>query len=80
MKGTFSRYNPKTGKGTIIQNPEPAAQGVSFGAAAGAVLVAKNYTFSIPLAEVLHANIKLGGEVEFELPRSKNGEVKILRY
>ncbi|MFJ2483095.1 hypothetical protein ACIOWE_22755 [Pseudomonas sp. NPDC087598] len=48
MKGKFSRYNPKTGEGTIIQNPEPAAQSVSFGAAAGAVLVAKNYTFSIP--------------------------------
>jgi len=43
-------------------------------------LTAKEYRFSVPLAEALQAKIKVGGEVEFELPRTKNGKVKILRY
>ena len=80
MKGTFSSYDPKTGKGTITQNPEPAAQGLSFGAAAGVVLAAKDYPFSIPSGEALHAKIKKGDKVEFELSKNKNGDVKILRY
>ncbi|KAE9641199.1 hypothetical protein [Pseudomonas sp. PB106] len=80
MKGTFSRYDPKTGKGTITPNPEPAAQSVSFGAAAGGVLSAKDYTFSIPLAEAKHVKINVGGMVEFDKLTTAGGEATNLRY
>lgn len=78
MKGIFSSYDEKTGKGTIT--PKPSGRCLSFAEATVFFLTAKEYRFSIPLAEALQAKIKVGGEVEFELPRTKNGKVKILRY
>ncbi|MFW9081062.1 hypothetical protein ACOI9X_17570 [Pseudomonas sp. P2757] len=78
MKGIFSSYDEKTGRGTIT--PKPSGRCLSFAEATGFFLTAKDYRFSISLADALHANVKVGGEVEFELPRSKHGKVKILRY
>ncbi|WP_323164082.1 hypothetical protein [Pseudomonas atacamensis] len=78
MKGIFSSYDEKTGKGTIT--PKPSGRCLSFAAATGFFLTAKEYRFSIPVPDALHAKVKVGGEVEFELPRTKNGKVKILRY
>jgi hypothetical protein len=78
MKGIFSSYDEKTGKGTIT--PKPSGRCLSFAEATGFFLTAKEYRFSIPLADVLQASVKVGGEVEFELSKSKNGKVKILRY
>jgi hypothetical protein len=78
MKGIFSSYDEKTGRGTIT--PKQSGRSLSFAEATGFFLTAKEYRFSIPLADALQANIKVGGEVEFELPRSKSGKVKILRY
>ena len=78
MKGIFSSYDEKTGRGTIT--PKPSGRCISFAEATGFFLTAREYRFSIPLADALRANVKVGGEVEFELPRSKNGKVKILRY
>ena len=78
MKGIFSSYDEKTGKGTIT--PKQSGRSLSFAEATGFFLTAKEYRFSIPLADALEASVKVGGEVEFELPRNKNGQVKILRY
>ena len=78
MKGIFSSYDEKTGRGTIT--PKPSGRCISFAEATGFSLTAKEYRFSIPLADARQANIKVGGEVEFELPRNKNGKVKNLRY
>jgi hypothetical protein len=78
MKGIFSSYDEKTGTGTIT--PKPSGRCISFAEATGFFLTAKEYRFSIPLADARQANVKVGGEVEFELPKSKNGKVKILRY
>ena len=78
MKGIFSGYDEKTGKGTIT--PKPSGRCLSFAEATGFYLTAREFRFSIPLADALDVNIKVGGEVEFELPKSKNGKVKILRY
>lgn len=78
MKGIFSSYDEKTGKGTIT--PKPSGRCLSFAEATGFFLTAKEYRFSIPVLDALHAKVKVGGEVEFELPRTKNGKVKILRY
>ncbi|WNZ85930.1 hypothetical protein [Pseudomonas sp. P108] len=78
MKGIFSSYDEKTGSGTIT--PKQSGRCLSFAEATGFFLTAKEYRFSIPLADALQANIKVGGEVEYELPRNKNGKVKILRY
>ncbi|WP_311886207.1 MULTISPECIES: hypothetical protein [unclassified Pseudomonas] len=78
MKGIFSSYEEKTGSGTIT--PKQSGRSLSFAEATGFFLTAKEYRFSIPLADALQTNIKVGGEVEFELPKSKNGKVKILRY
>jgi len=78
MKGIFSSYDEKTGTGTIT--PKPSGRCISFAEATGFFLTAKEYRFSIPLADARQANIKVGGEVEFELPRNKNGKVKNLRY
>lgn len=78
MKGIFSSYDEKTGKGTIT--PKPSGRRLSFAEATGFFLTAKEYRFSIPVPDALHAKVKVGGEVEFELPRTKNGKVKILRY
>lgn len=73
MKGIFSSY-----EGTIT--PKPSGRCLSFAEATVFFLTAKEYRFSVPLAGALQAKIKVGGEVEFELPKSKNGKVKILRY
>lgn len=78
MKGIFSSYDEKTGRGTIT--PKQSGRSLSFAEATGFFLTAKEYRFSIPLADALQANVKVGGEVEFELPGNKNGKVKILRY
>jgi hypothetical protein len=78
MKGIFSSYDEKTGRGTII--PKQSGRSLSFAEATGFFLTAKEYRFSIPLPDALQANVKVGNEVEFELPKSKNGKVKILRY
>ncbi|MCR8932402.1 MULTISPECIES: hypothetical protein [unclassified Pseudomonas] len=78
MKGIFSSYDEKTGRGTIT--PKPSGRCISFAEATGFFLTAKEYRFSIPLADARQANITVGGEVEFQLPKSKNGKVKILRY
>lgn len=45
MKGTFSRYNEKTGKGAITPVADTAGQGFSFGASAGQFLTAKEFKF-----------------------------------
>lgn len=78
MKGIFSSYDEKTGRGTIT--PKPSGRCISFAEATGFFLTAKEYRFSIPLPDALRASVKVGGEVEFELPKSKNGKVKIFRY
>ena len=78
MKGIFSSYDEKTGKGTIT--PKPSGRCLSFAEATGFFLTAKEYRFSIPVSDALHAKVKVGGEVEFESPRTKNGKVKILWY
>jgi hypothetical protein len=78
MKGIFRSYDEKTGKGTIT--PKPSGRCLSFAEATGFFLTAKEYRFSIPVADALHAKVKVGGEVEFELPKTKNGKVKIPRY
>ncbi|MGY1893107.1 hypothetical protein [Pseudomonas sp. SDT291_1_S447] len=78
MKGIFSSYDEKTGRGTIT--PKQSGRSLSFAEATGFFLTAREYRFSIPLPDALQANVKVGNEVEFELPKSKNGKVKILRY
>jgi hypothetical protein len=78
MKGIFSSYDEKTGRGTIT--PKPSGRCISFAEATGFFLTAKEYRFTLRLADAQQANVKVGGEVEFELPKSKNGKVKILRY
>ncbi|WP_285416749.1 hypothetical protein [Pseudomonas sp. efr-133-TYG-5] len=78
MKGIFSSYDEKTGTGTIT--PKQSGRSLSFAEATGFSLTAKEYPFSIPLPDGPHAHVRVGGEVEFELPRHKNGKVKILRY
>lgn len=79
MKGTFSSYDPKTGKGAITPDPEPASPGFSFGAAAG-VLFTEDYPFSIPLAEAGRVKITKGKAVEFDKPSKAGGEATNLRY
>ncbi|MBJ7375006.1 hypothetical protein DMX03_06970 [Pseudomonas koreensis] len=78
MKGIFSSYDEKTGRGTIT--PKQSGRSLSFAEATGFFLTAKEYRFNIPLTDAQQANVKVGGEVEFELSKSKNGKVKILRY
>lgn len=78
MKGIFSSYDEKTGRGTIT--PKPSGRCISFAEATGFFLTAKEYRFTLRLADAQQANVKVGGEVEFELPKSKDGKVKILRY
>ncbi|MHA3738335.1 hypothetical protein ACXR0M_22040 [Pseudomonas sp. Eth.TT006] len=80
MKGIFSSYDPKTGKGTIAPDPEPIGQGFSFGAAAGAFLSTKDYTFSIPSTQVGSVKIKVGGAVEFDKLTTAGDEATNLRY
>ena len=69
MKGIFSSYDEKTESGTIT--PKPSGRCLSFAEATGFFLTAKAYRFSIPLADAQQANIKVGGEVEFELPKAR---------
>jgi len=78
MKGIFSSYDEETGTGTIT--PKPSGRCISFAEATVFFLTAKEYRFSIPLADARQAKIKVGDEVEFELPRNKNAKVKNLRY
>lgn len=78
MKGIFSSYDEKNGRGTI--KPKQSGRSLSFAEATGFFLTAKEYRFSIPLADALQAKVKVGDEVEFEMPRTKNGKVKLLRY
>lgn len=80
MKGTFSRYDPETGKGLIKPDPDHHTQSISFGAAAGALLAAREYTFSIPLAEAARAKINVGGSVEFDKLTTAGVEATNLRY
>ncbi|MFJ2284324.1 hypothetical protein ACIOUG_24830 [Pseudomonas sp. NPDC087803] len=80
MKGTFSSYDPKTGKGTITPDPESASPGFSFGAAAAGVLFAEDYPFSIPLAEAGRVKIKKDKAVEFDKPSTAGGEATNLKY
>ncbi|GGK43245.1 hypothetical protein SAMN04490189_0785 [Pseudomonas koreensis] len=80
MKGTFNRYDPKTGKGTITPDADPVAQGFSLGAAAAGVMFAQDYPFSIPLAEAGRVKIKKGKAVEFDKPSKADGEATNLKY
>lgn len=78
MKGIFSRYDEKNRQ--RHHHAEALGTMPVLCRSHGFFLTAKEYRFSIPAADALHAKVKVGGEVEFELPRTKNGKVKILRY
>ncbi|WP_339432597.1 hypothetical protein [Pseudomonas sp. EA_65y_Pfl2_P78] len=75
MKGTFSSYDPKTGKGIIT----PTRSGSSFAAATGFFLADKGYKFSIALMDEHREKIKVGDPVEFDEPKTAGGEATNLR-
>ncbi|SIR79370.1 hypothetical protein SAMN05216509_4868 [Pseudomonas sp. B10] len=78
MKGIFSRYDGKNRQ--RHHHAEALGTMPVLAEATGFFLTAKEYRFSIPVSDALHAKVKVGGEVEFESPRTKNGKVKILWY
>ncbi|MFJ5240819.1 hypothetical protein ACIP86_29550 [Pseudomonas neuropathica] len=75
MKGTFTSYDAKTGKGIIT----PTRSGSSFAAATGFFLADKGYKFSVPLTDENREKIKVGDPVEFDAPKTASGKATNLR-
>ncbi|WJK11519.1 hypothetical protein [Pseudomonas fluorescens] len=80
MKGIFSSYDEKTGKGTIAVMAESVEQGASFGAMAGHLLAGDSYEFTVPPAHAGKTNISVGSPVEFDLTDTNPPEATYLRY
>ncbi|MFJ2715382.1 hypothetical protein ACIOZM_31855 [Pseudomonas sp. NPDC087346] len=66
MKGTFSRYDKKTGEGAITPVADTAGQGFSFAASAGEFLTAEEFKFNVPVADAGRVKIEVGASVEFD--------------
>ncbi|MFJ2489380.1 hypothetical protein [Pseudomonas sp. NPDC087639] len=75
MKGTFSSYDPKTGKGIIT----PKRSGTSFAAATGFFLSDTGYEFNIPKTDPNRDKINVGDPVEFDEPKTARGKATNLR-
>jgi hypothetical protein len=80
MKGTFSSYDEKTGKGTIAVMEEAGEQGASFGAQAGNFLAGESYEFTVPPAYAGKTYISVGIPVEFDVSTTNPKEATYLRY
>ncbi|AWA38613.1 hypothetical protein ACTJK3_29025 [Pseudomonas sp. 22105] len=80
MKGTFTSYDEKTGKGIITVPKEGGGQDSSFGAQVGNFLAGDSYEFTVPPAHAGKTYISVGSPVEFDLTNTNPPEATYLRY